>query len=349
MIVMDLKTDNFFAFKNFHINMSYPKKIVNSAINPEHLQDRPNFRYKKVNIILGANATGKTTLGKILMSTFNFISCKEVVALTNCINDNLKEANLSIDFIINDNKIYRLLVKILPERDNVYNEDNIKIKVVSASIDKRDNYEICARKLDKLIESAEYGYLEELDKVNSSTDFSNGKSLSEDYLEIVLKAFDPSIKGVEKIENSYIISLGDKKILVKDGEIVKKDLISSGTASGIAIAEMIAGNREFYYCDEKFLSVHNEVEKAILSIMISKLSWNQQLFFTTHNTNVLDMNLPKHSFTFLKKYKVDDDYIIECVYPSDYLKRNTDSLKLAAENDLFLASPDLDELYTLLE
>lgn len=47
MIVMDLKIDNFFAFNNFQINMSYPKKIVDSLINPEHLQDRTNFRYKK--------------------------------------------------------------------------------------------------------------------------------------------------------------------------------------------------------------------------------------------------------------------------------------------------------------
>lgn len=367
MIVMDLKIDNFFAFNNFHINMSYPKKIVDSLINPEHLQDRPNFRYKKVNIILGANATGKTSLGRILMSSFNFISRKEIVALTDCINDHSKEASISLDFIINENKLYRLLARILPEGDNLYNEDNVKIKVASVNINKRDNYEICAKKLDKLIESADYGYLEELDKVSffgwffiyANDEKFHQAPLSEEYfkiLETVLKALDPSIKGIEKIEdveNSYIISIGNKKILVQDGEIVKKNIISSGTASGIAIAnflaEIIEGKYGFYYCDEKFSFVHSEVEKAILNIMISRLPQNQQLFFTTHNTDILDMNLPKHSFTFLKKYKVDDDYVIECVYPSDYLKRNTDSLKLAAENDLFLSSPDLDNLYTLLE
>ena len=30
MIVMDIRADNLYAFKNFHMNMSYPKKIVNS-------------------------------------------------------------------------------------------------------------------------------------------------------------------------------------------------------------------------------------------------------------------------------------------------------------------------------
>lgn len=29
MIVMDVKINNFYAFKDFHMNMSYPKKIVN--------------------------------------------------------------------------------------------------------------------------------------------------------------------------------------------------------------------------------------------------------------------------------------------------------------------------------
>ena len=57
MIIMDLKIDNFLAFKNFHMNMAYPKKIVNSYIPNEHLKDRSNFRYKKVNILMGSNAT----------------------------------------------------------------------------------------------------------------------------------------------------------------------------------------------------------------------------------------------------------------------------------------------------
>ena len=55
MIIMDIKVDNFYAFKNFHMNMSYPKKIVDSTIEEEFLEERPNFRYKKVNIIIAEN------------------------------------------------------------------------------------------------------------------------------------------------------------------------------------------------------------------------------------------------------------------------------------------------------
>ena len=38
MIIMDIKVDNFYAFKNFHMNMSYPKKIVDSTIEEEFLE-----------------------------------------------------------------------------------------------------------------------------------------------------------------------------------------------------------------------------------------------------------------------------------------------------------------------
>ena len=73
MVVLDVRLDNFYAFQNFHMNLTYPKKIVGSSIKDEHLPNRPNFRYKKVNIIMGANASGKTTLGHMFRSIFNFV------------------------------------------------------------------------------------------------------------------------------------------------------------------------------------------------------------------------------------------------------------------------------------
>ena len=54
------------------MNLSYPKKIVNSSIENEFLTGFTNFRYKKVNILMGANATGKTSFGKMLMNIFHF-------------------------------------------------------------------------------------------------------------------------------------------------------------------------------------------------------------------------------------------------------------------------------------
>ena len=66
MIVLNVMLKNILGFSDFNINFSYPKKIVNSIIENEHLAGRPNFRYKKVVLLMGANATGKTSLGKAL-------------------------------------------------------------------------------------------------------------------------------------------------------------------------------------------------------------------------------------------------------------------------------------------
>ena len=58
------------SFNNFVMNLSYPKKIVNSSIENEFFDRFTNFGYKKVNILMGANATGKTSFGKMLMNIF---------------------------------------------------------------------------------------------------------------------------------------------------------------------------------------------------------------------------------------------------------------------------------------
>ena len=81
--------------------------------------------------------------------------------------------------------------------------------------------------------------------------------------------------------------------------------------------------------------------------MIERLGKNEQLIFTTHNTDMLNLNLPKHTFAFLRKQVENGEYKVSVVFASDILKRNTDSVKCAMENDVFGSLPDespLDEL-----
>ena len=81
--------------------------------------------------------------------------------------------------------------------------------------------------------------------------------------------------------------------------------------------------------------------------MIDLIKSGEQLFFTTHNTDILDMDLPKHSFTFLRKDMNNTEKPITCIEASSLLKRNTDSLRNAVENDMFSTSPDLDLIYSI--
>lgn len=102
-----------------------------------------------------------------------------------------------------------------------------------------------------------------------------------------------------------------------------------------------------YFIDEKISYVHSELELEILNQMINILTLKSQLFFTTHNINILEMNLPIHSFTLLKK-----DPNIEVVYPSDYLKRNDRTIVNAIKNDVFNALTNtslLDDLDGVLD
>lgn len=104
---------------------------------------------------------------------------------------------------------------------------------------------------------------------------------------------------------------------------------------------------QFRYCDEHFSYIQSDIEKRIFGLMIERLGKNEQLIFTTHNTDMLNLNLPKHTFAFLRKQVENGEYKVSVVFASDILKRNTDSVKCAMENDVFGSLPDdslLDEL-----
>ena len=67
-----------------------------------------------------------------------------------------------------------------------------------------------------------------------------------------------------------------------------------------------------------------------------------------HNTDILEMQLPMHTFTFLKKDKNNIDTTITCISADQYLKKNTDSLKNAVDNDLFCTAPELSKLFDVM-
>ena len=52
-------------------------------------------------------------------------------------------------------------------------------------------------------------------------------------------------------------------------------------------------------------------------------------------------------FSFLKKNIENGKNYISCINANDFLKRNTDSLKQAVENDLFSTAPDVNLLFKI--
>lgn len=371
MIVMDIRADNLYAFRNFHMNMSYPKKIVNSYIPDENLEKRPNFRYKKINILMGANAAGKTTIGKLLMVIFNFMDKKEFDRVTGVISRKDEIASFSIDFVVRNYIMYRVVAEISPMSGEKYNSSDVKVCVRQVKINSKDSYESCVKQIENMPCVAGGNYIEELEKVKGLSwlfEYPNdlGKSYKvhmaenvERYTKILnytLRALDPSIKAVEKLEgvdNAYVIRMENHALVIQDGKIIDNQILSSGTKAGVEIAGVLAaimdGGYGFYYCDEKFSYIHSDIEKAFLSVMIHCLKNDDQLFFTTHNADILDLPLPKHSYLFLKKDSADSVQPLKCISASQFLKRSTDSLRNAVDNDLFSAAPSVDLIYEITE
>ena len=362
MIIMNIGVDNLYAFKKFYMNMSYPKKVVNTPVEGEYLKSRPNFRYRKVNILMGSNATGKTTLGELLMGFANFLRDGNAYRFADHITDERKWAHLCVDFVAWDNRLYRftLKTKINKEDDKVEKICDKKLEFVS--INQNDNYETCAKRLDE-------GEGEEIDYKDIPVPgwcFQYGhrivdsiKSIEEkEYIKVlglIMKTLDPAVKSVHKVmdvENTYLIKLNNHSVLIQDGDVKGEKIFSSGTKMGFkiaySIASMICGMHNFYYCDELFTYVNSDIEIACLSLMIEKLSERGQLFFTTHNSDVAEMDLPNHSFCFLKKDK-DGANKIEYVNASDYLKKNTDSIRNALDNDVFSTSPNVEKIYDIAD
>ncbi len=369
MIIMNLKLHNLLAFKKFEVNFSYPKKIVDSYIENEHLKDHPNFRYRKVNVVMGANASGKTSLGRMIMNAVAFIATKRFECLTDCVNDTTEEATLSMDFIGNGETMYNMTVSIQPMIREKYTADCVKVSVVKVKINSRDSYETCKERMNLMEAVMDGNYSLVLDSIEPLTycfqypvdadgeyrlrDVKN-PALYSAIMEKVLKALDPAIDKVEpltEVDNSFVIRMENRSFILKDGELTNKAFLSSGTKSGIAVADILYSIKQegkgLYYCDEKFSYINSDTEKATVSVMIDALGENEQLFFTTHNSDMLDLPLPKHSFLFMKKDVNNVEMPISCISATQYLKRNTDSVRKAVENDLFSVAPSTDLIFEI--
>lgn len=357
MIVLDLKLDGIYGFNDFDINLTYPKKVVHSIIDNEYLEGRERFRYKKVILLMGANATGKTSLGKVLLKIATFMNTGNTNGLLEMVND--ENGFFSIDFINEGYTLHRICADITYQ--------NIRLKYYSSNIEKMDSYEMCVEKLvdrteemikngnllKKLIGHINYRFA--YPEIDSSLSYQGiDKNIFKKTLHAIIGTLDPTLKDVsvsKDLKNTFIIRRGKEEIIIQEGKLLNRQALSSGTTEGIDVAIFLASmmtiDKTFYYCDEHFSYIQSDIEKRIFGLMLERIKNNEQLIFTTHNTDMLDLNLPKHTFMFLKKYQENGEYKIHAMSASDILKRNTDSVRCAVENDVFGSIPDdslLDEL-----
>lgn len=359
MIILNLMLDGIYGFDDFAVNFSYPKKIVHSIIEDENLTGRERFRYKKAVVLMGANATGKTSLGKALLNIFTYMETGNHVPLYEMLSG--EEGAFCIDFVNGDYRLQRLSAKI----DQIRND--VAIQYWSAEIGAMDSYEKCVLKLTdrtkeavrtpaslkKIIGEVKYRFAyPEIEKTLKLT--GANKNILLKTLRAVIGTLDPTLQDIrisKDLKDTFIIRRGGTEIIIQEGKLLNREALSSGTAEGIDVAiflaAILAKESSFYYCDEHFSYIQSDIEKRIFGIMLDHIGDNEQLIFTTHNTDMLDLNLPKHSYVFLRKWLEDGKYRVSAISASEVLKRNTDSLRNAVENDVFASLPQdllLDEL-----
>lgn len=355
MIIMDVKLNHIYGFDDFHMSFTYPRKLSVSLIGEEALEGRERFRYKKAIILMGANATGKTSLGRALLKIFSSIR-EANEAILRELDHTGTPAQFQVDFINEGYTLHRFAGTV--------DGDNVSIRYLTAEISEMDSYEIAAEKLvDRTDEIG--GNLKELRKAIGSLEFRFAYPEIETSLRVadvnktallktlraVIGTLDPTLTDVsiaKDLKDSFVIRRRGKEIIIQDGKLLNRELLSSGTAEGVDVAvflaSMLSHKNCFYYCDEHFSYIQSDIEKNIFGLMVERLGRNEQLVFTTHNADMLELNLPKHAFAFLRKEIEDDDYKVTVTFASDILKRNTDSVKCAMENDVFRSLPDVSLL-----
>lgn len=373
MPIINLKLDNILSFSNFDINFSYPIKLRNTLIPNENLAKVPTFRYKKLNIFVGANASGKTSLVKCIWRILDFLASKEKNIIMSIVNFNYANSYIEIDITDND-VLHKFKIKTINDK----NDFKILVSHAYVNLPKFSSYENKIRDLSA-IEDNYMDYIECLNNVDfdsgwhvalpatennfEAIDFYNGDSEEEnlDYLHIlnqVLKTLDQSITSVYKsndADNAYVIdheNIG--KIIVQEGNNLSSiPFLSSGTKYGFNIANVIFSikhhRNEIYLIDEQFSYVNSDVEAAILSTMVAMLGPNEQIFFTTHNSNILSLGFPFHSFYFMKKERENNKSVISISCASLAENRNNVSPKSLLDNDVFASAPNVNRIFEIGE
>lgn len=370
MAILKVKFDNILCFNNFEADFSYPKKLVKTTLDNEYLNDFPNIRYRKLNVIVGSNASGKTSLGKAIWKVFVFLLKKEAKTLTEMISNSMKDAYILMDCVYSEGLFFRVEIKLLTKGD-------VLVKYQEMYLNKDDSYETVVARLDTE-EDGFNNYLKELNHVNvSGWNFlfpsiesgfdvisceyeKNERKEFAQVLERVLKTFDDSIKAVapsKEIENSYIVSFknGTKSISITSGDKLSEiKMLSSGSKYAVNIAGVLYAIKKhangFYFVDEQFSYVSHDLEIACLATMVSLLDDGEQLFFTTHDTEILSLSYPNHSYNFLRKEIDENGQInIQMINAASLEKRNNVNIKNLYDNDFFDVAVDTSLIIALGE
>jgi len=382
MIFLNVALKNIYMFQDAKLDLSYPRKLPSSTVENEWLEGFPKINFKRVLILSGANASGKTVFGKVLCIINNYIAGSSINQSTSWLDikkvmfDKKKPTSFEVEFLTPKTAQAHKLAVIF-DQDGLVEESytciDLQRNEPQSAMYKRlreseptsyyhktkNNHDITnagftsvAVSQGKMKVPSMWNYrLCEVD----STSGSQGRITAHDtnIIKTFLSAFDSSITKVKSIAaESYKIEFSNgEHVLIDKGKLLDPDRLSRGTHEAIDIAMFYEamknenfGESATFYLDEMLAYSHTEAEQSILNLLIDTLPRHSQLFYSTHNYDILDMNLPVHSHVFLKKDKYS-----EFIQPEKMgYNQNDRSLLGYVKNDVFGTLPNMDTINNLL-
>ena len=364
MAFTKIKIDNLFCFENSILDLSFSRSPVNSSLEGEYIEGFEKFYFKKVCVVSGANASGKTSLGRVMLSVVRLISNGVFNPDPLRVTDKTKPAYIEADFFqVHLKSLFRVGIWLKASDESVSVE---KIAIASVELRKLDSCAKTTKRLDAVWNTQKF----ELN--GTSKYFSTDKisRIKKSVLKSILKTFDNTVKSVsglivkdeegkEELQGySLLFNNGDKVIIDMEGEITNKDRLSRGTYEAVKITHLLSGILEdkdeeaamnfpcsgLYFLDEKMAFTHTELEKMMVTLIISKLCRYGQFIYTTHNYDILSLDLPTHSFTFTKKV----EGLTTFVEATAKHKKNDRNLFSLVKNDCFGTIPDVSLIEEML-
>ena len=98
------------------------------------------------------------------------------------------------------------------------------------------------------------------------------------------------------------------------------------------------------FVDEKLPHLHSELEAYLIkkAFLVQR---DSQVFFTSHNIELLDLNIPYNAFMLFRR----NGEFNEAFFVNDKFNKNDRSLKNYYENDYFGILPDYSDLDVYFE
>lgn len=282
MVILNLKLNHILGFDDFEVCFSYPRKLGKSLIEGENLSSVPSFRYKKLNIFVGSNATEKTSLLKCISSILDFLKTSEKGCIRNIVNPFFDSSDISVDFVSQSGKkdiLHRMKIRTV---NNKSQDFSILVSHAFLELKQNDSYEKAIPTLNQIPDDYQ-DYLQVLSADKRLSDqwhmllhateadfdcfsFQKPASSSEaqEYLRIlnaVLKTLDSSICEVNfSLDSDDAIVINhenNEKIIVQAGtRLTDIRRLSSGTKYGINLANIVYAIKYhlngIYLIDEQF-------------------------------------------------------------------------------------------------